>query len=67
MSTIYAKVNNKVELLISMGKRFNTNQESKYLLYLDCNAPYSKPVCENVHVDMFTWTNKTEYKYKPKN
>ena len=55
ISTRYAKVNNKY-----MGNKYDVNEVSKYIVYLDKNNLYGTAVINKLPVNGFKWMNNNE-------
>ena len=55
VSKRYSKANNKY-----MGKNYNPEEKSKYILYLDANGLYATAMSKPLPVKDFKWMNKEE-------
>ena len=55
ITTKYSKANNKYM------SEYDPNQESKYIIYLDCNALYSTAMMEPMPHSNFKWSNYDAY------
>ena len=55
ISKRYSKANNKYL------DTYDPSQESKYLMYLDCNSLYATVMCEDLPTGGFKWVTKDEF------